>query len=257
MLTHRQLATSGIPWSAHVSAIIEGDNWKTREGNLQTIWASLPAYKPDPHKEDQIIWSQHGTGKFSIATAWELIRHHSPAQDTHLLIWQKEHIPRHAFILWLAVQGRLRTRDRISTITAIPSLLCALCNQEPETHDHLFFRCHHSRTVWETVNRHAGLTWPSLPWNQLTDWAIASHKCKKNVTSMIARLSLAASVYNIWQERNRRIFSHQFQGTDYLASEIIQVSFSSQRWTGFRRGFEEFMVRERLEDPGLREPLAL
>ncbi|KAJ6682995.1 hypothetical protein OIU74_021114 [Salix koriyanagi] len=156
MLTHRQLATSGIPWSAHVSAIIEGDNWKTREGNLQTIWASLPAYKPDPHKEDQIIWSQHGTDKFSIATAWELIRHHSPAQDTHLLIWQKEHIPRHAFILWLAVQGRLRTRDRISTITAIPSLLCALCNQEPETHDHLFFRCHHSRTVWETVNGHAG-----------------------------------------------------------------------------------------------------
>ncbi|KAB5561451.1 hypothetical protein DKX38_006408 [Salix brachista] len=167
-------------------------------------------------------WEPDGAPVSKSSPAWELIRNHFPAKDTHLLIWQKEHIPRHAFILWMAAQGRLRTRDRLSTTTAIPSLLCVLCNQETESHDHLYFRCHYTRAVWKTVNGHAGLTWPSMPWNQLIDWAVIAHNHRRNVNSMIARLILAASVYNVWQERNRRIFSHHFQGRDYLASEIIQ-----------------------------------
>jgi len=48
-------------------------------------------------------------------------------------------MPRYNFILWLAVLGRLKTKDRFCLASIDAS--CVLCCQEDETHSHLFFSC--------------------------------------------------------------------------------------------------------------------
>ncbi|KAJ6365576.1 hypothetical protein OIU76_030369 [Salix suchowensis] len=142
------------------------------------------------------------------------MRNHHPPIDTHLIIWQKGHIPRHAFMLWLATKQRLSTMDRHKT--------CALCREEDEDHNHLFFQCNYSKRVWESINEKADLHWPLMEWNHLVQWA-ASNIHRKNTMSMIAKLIMAASVYYIWQERNRRVFRMQMQNSHYIVNEIYQL----------------------------------
>ncbi|KAJ6670044.1 hypothetical protein OIU85_019872, partial [Salix viminalis] len=112
--------------------------------------------------------------------------------------------------------------DRLHGPAGPSNVTCVLCNREPETHCHLFFNCSFSKQVWEAVNFKARIQWPGLPWDQLTIWAGNNLTKKSQINCQIARLVLAASVYHMWQERNRRVFSNQRQGRGYMTEEIFQ-----------------------------------
>ena len=50
-------------------------------------------------------------------------------------------MPKHCFILWLDVQNRLQTRDRILRYMSLPETTCVFCFDFLETSGHLFFDC--------------------------------------------------------------------------------------------------------------------
>lgn len=160
LLSFRHLASTGIPCQTKVSTIIEGDQWKILAENqiFKTIWSWIPFYSPNPHKEDQVVWEPKANNSFSIASAWEHIKGHSPTYDFHSIIWQKEHIPRHAFVLWLASKRRLKTMDRLPTAMTPPNPNRVLCNIDLESHEHLFFMCRYTRNVWDEVNGRTGVS---------------------------------------------------------------------------------------------------
>ncbi|KAJ6333235.1 hypothetical protein OIU77_009155 [Salix suchowensis] len=94
---------------------------------------------------------------------------------------------------------------------------------ENESHEHLFFQCSYANIVWLTINRKAGLFWPSTTWVDLIHWS-SSHRWKKNSERhLIARLILAAVVYYIWLERNNRIFNNTYKSAANLSEEIFQL----------------------------------
>lgn len=223
LLPYRHLATFGLPWSAKVSNIIEGSQWNLPEGslNLQTLWNRIPIIAPNPQKDDMVIWEPHPKGIFSVDSAWELIRPHHPALAQFGILWQPGHIPRHSFILWLAIQGRLRTMDR--SVVTLDCSSYALCNKTMETHDHLFFSCDYASRVWNNINTRAGLRWPNLQWNSLIQWDAANHHGRRNIRNRIARSILASSVYFLWLERNRRVFRGQAQGAQFISDQIFQT----------------------------------
>ncbi|KAJ6707173.1 hypothetical protein OIU85_027518 [Salix viminalis] len=113
--------------------------------------------------------------------------------------------------------------DRLPALLGLTDCTCVLCREDDEDHNHLFFRYNYSKRVWDSINEKADLHWPSLPWNHLIQWAASNIHHKKNTMSMIARLIMAASVYFIWQERNRRVFSRQMQNCHYIVNEIYQI----------------------------------
>ncbi|KAL0445492.1 UNVERIFIED_CONTAM: hypothetical protein Slati_1677100 [Sesamum latifolium] len=88
---------------------------------------------------DWILWTGPG-GSFSSAAAYDMLHPPGPKVDWSSLLVGTFKIPRHRFILWLAILGRLSTLDK-------PWLHhlgtnCVLCRADtPETHDHLFFTC--------------------------------------------------------------------------------------------------------------------
>jgi hypothetical protein len=164
----RTLTSTGLPWNARVSAIIHGRQWQfPRDAtSLQASWNSILFY-PNPSSEDTYKWTGHPSGKFSIASAWELLRARRPSNNMHQLLWFAGHIPRHSFILWLACLGRLRTMDRLSSAGIIQNATCIFCGLQTETHEHLFFICTTSRQVWETVTARANIYWPCCNWSNL------------------------------------------------------------------------------------------
>ena len=67
------------------------------------------------------------------------------------MVWGKGCIPKLAFTLWLAVQGKLMTKDRLRKWgMQNVDLTCVLCGGI-ESVDHLFFACTFAKSVWQKV----------------------------------------------------------------------------------------------------------
>ncbi|KAK4384302.1 hypothetical protein Sango_3074600 [Sesamum angolense] len=82
-----------------------------------------------------------------------------------------------------------------------------LCCREMETHEHLFFQCSYSRQCLRVMKETVRFTWPNRAWGLDITWASRRWK-GRHIVQAAYRSLLAAIVYNIWQERNRRIFQH-------------------------------------------------
>ncbi|XP_062075299.1 uncharacterized protein LOC133779343 [Humulus lupulus] len=64
------------------------------------------------------------------------------------VVWCTIDLPKHRFILWQATLGHLLTRDKLHFCQLkLSSLLCPVCEEEQESHSHLFFACPFSQQV--------------------------------------------------------------------------------------------------------------
>ncbi|GKD75688.1 reverse transcriptase domain, reverse transcriptase zinc-binding domain protein, partial [Tanacetum coccineum] len=122
--------------------------------------------------------------QFSMQTVWNDIR------------------PRGVKVDWrLKTQDKLRAWDHVDW----SNLTCALCELQPDSHEHLFFDCVFSQQVWSRVKDLAGLpnSVPSID-DILHD--ISPFAKKRTSKSIVAKLVVDAAAYFIWQERNGRLF---------------------------------------------------
>lgn len=53
------------------------------------------------------------------------------------------------FLLWMALQRRLKTADRLKFLNI--SQVCILCNTFNETNNHLFFECNATKVIWSMI----------------------------------------------------------------------------------------------------------
>ncbi|XP_075103830.1 uncharacterized protein LOC142178388 [Nicotiana tabacum] len=111
-------------------------------------------------------------------------------------------------ILGAAIQGRLYTRDRLIRWGSITTPVCALCEEADEDHEHLFFECKYSATIWGKLLQWAGISRVVKGWTEEISWA-TSFASGRRSSATLYRLMLTCAVYHIWQERNWRIFRNQ------------------------------------------------
>lgn len=160
--------------------------------------------------DDKFLWVQaNGTfgSTFSSRVTYESLRNPSPVISWHSVIWFKQYIPRNSFISWLAMLRRLPTRDRLRRWGMSVPEVCVLCSAAPETHHHLFFECSFSSSVW---NYFASKVWDNPPQDihSVAAW-INLHRSSSPQARYIIRLMFQSSIYLIWKERNKRIFTTQ------------------------------------------------
>ncbi|PWA86245.1 zf-RVT domain-containing protein [Artemisia annua] len=74
-----------------------------------------------------------------------------------------------------------------------------------EDMQHLFFSCSFSNEVWRKVKDVAGISGQSNSLQDIVQQMIIMGN-GNNINSVVRRLMLAACVYNLWKERNGRIF---------------------------------------------------
>ncbi|GJX72018.1 reverse transcriptase domain, reverse transcriptase zinc-binding domain protein [Tanacetum coccineum] len=128
--------------------------------------------------------------------------------DWYHVVWFTQFQPRQAFILWLAILGRLATQDRVEKWSGNTKMECHLCNKEKDSHSHLFFKYEFSKHIWDMLrNKMFNMS------NQEDLTSIVSKislcKAKNNLGRIVNRLVHAAAVYFIWQKRNKRLFKQE------------------------------------------------
>ena len=112
----RILYDSAIHCNARVAEVIDerGWNWPiANSGDLIAIKNSCANCHIDASREDIISWTPDPSGVFTVNSAWNHFRPKRPSVNWHYTIWFPQAIRRHTFIVWLAVQKRLVTQDKL------------------------------------------------------------------------------------------------------------------------------------------------
>lgn len=158
------------------------------------------------------LWRNTAGGfghKFSSRVTWNRIRVHSPTVSWSNAVWFKEEIPRCYFIIWLAINQRLPTKDRlISWGMQVPDA-CVLCDAATESHQPLFFNCPFVKAVWL---RFCGrlLTAPPYDINSAITIIQQRSQASQSASWSVLKLILQVMAYNTWKERNARIFRNEY-----------------------------------------------
>ncbi|KAL2234686.1 UNVERIFIED_CONTAM: LINE-1 reverse transcriptase, partial [Sesamum indicum] len=207
----------GIEKSAKLSSVISAGEWQwlpITDFECLEITHNLPIISGG---EDRVVWRCDG----GLPTTQALYRVFDPPEPKvgwASLLSGSLKIPRHSFILWLAILGKLPTTDK-------PWLShfgdCILCNEgEIETHSHLFFQCRFSRQCLTAIRRKVRFHWPNRDWANDIEWASRRWR-GKHIVNIAYRALLASSVYHIWRERNLRRFVHIERTPSTMALLIV------------------------------------
>ncbi|XP_059310338.1 uncharacterized protein LOC132061571 [Lycium ferocissimum] len=125
------------------------------------------------------------------------------------------------FILWLAIQGRLTTKDRIGSWGIDIDPICPLCGLADETIQHFVFECNVTGAIWRCLLRWQGIPRANLSWTEVVKWA--ERYCKgRSLGASIHKITLAATVYHVWLERNGRVFKQKQRSREAIVRLIIQ-----------------------------------
>nr|XP_016488102.1 PREDICTED: uncharacterized protein LOC107808126 [Nicotiana tabacum] len=161
-------------------------------------------------------------GKFCIKKLYNASRPQFQKCNWKRLTIASKAIPRHKFILWLALHRRLATVERLQRWGLMVSKDCVLYrSNEEEALDHLLFDCAYSRTMWATMLRWTGMQHQIGSWDEEIEWMakVAVSKSKGEILVFL----FTAVIYHVWQERNNR----RFQGKEIECSrrikEVVQM----------------------------------
>ncbi|KAJ9566946.1 hypothetical protein OSB04_002912 [Centaurea solstitialis] len=137
-------------------------------------------------------------------------------------------IPKHAFCMWLACWRHLPTQDRLMAWKEEPpDYMCSLCNGCVDSHSHLFFMCSFANEIWKGVM--LAINWQNFPtvWDDIliaiSDQATAPNR-------LVCKLALSATVYEVWIERNKRIFTEDRRTSAQITKLIISTIKLREDW---------------------------
>ncbi|PWA57009.1 reverse transcriptase domain, Reverse transcriptase zinc-binding domain protein [Artemisia annua] len=122
--------------------------------------------------------------------------------------------------MWMAIQGRLSTQERLHQWYPDKVMTCPLCEKCLDSLNHLFFECQYSMKIWKSLEDKEGQS--SIPdkWEDIIR-CLTNMRHKKTIRCVLIRIILAACVYFVWAERNKRLFSSDKMDSRELTENVI------------------------------------
>ncbi|XP_074291947.1 uncharacterized protein LOC141618764 [Silene latifolia] len=173
-------------------------------------------------------WCSHG--KFRVTAAYSYLKGTVLAGPWAKALTHPRIVPSHRIICSLAAQMKLATVDNMQHRGFYMLNRCSLCEVDLEDHAHLFFHCSFSKDIWQQLMHWMGINRAGSC--LLAELEQAGVGNKQNWRMAWFCTTLAAAVYQIWNERNSRLF----RGRKATANEIIRkikflVSTRLLMWT--------------------------
>ncbi|XP_062093932.1 uncharacterized protein LOC133799964 [Humulus lupulus] len=135
-------------------------------------------------------------------------------------VWNKLLVPKHRFIYWQILNSHLLTRDQMSRILPIQSVIFPVCASANESHSHLFLDCIFSRKLFGEVSCWLSMfQWPKS-YLELQQWCMTAINSLQN---QVINAVFAATLYFIWKNRNKCIFDSVCFSTSSLSLEIRKI----------------------------------
>ncbi|XP_075086261.1 uncharacterized protein LOC142168973 [Nicotiana tabacum] len=136
---------------------------------------------------------------FSIKAMYKKLLGEHPKVEWRRLVCNNKESPRWIFNMRLIVHGRLYTKDSLANWGLIEDQTCPLCNETPETINHLFFQCPTSAAIWNKILQWKGIGRQAQPWEEELQWAIVYHN-GKSTNAEVYRMSLQVA-YTMYGKR--------------------------------------------------------
>ncbi|XP_072064221.1 uncharacterized protein [Arachis hypogaea] len=137
-------------------------------------------------------------------------------------LWKGVVPPRIELFGWFVLVGRVNTKDRLSRLGVIhhSDNVCALCNKEIESVQHLFLMCDIAWKVWCCWLQSVGRKWaiPGTIRGLFESWT-GLHTSKQEQKRGL--IGFFAVIWNIWLERNDRIFNNKVAGVDLIQQRTL------------------------------------
>jgi hypothetical protein len=206
---------------AKLISVLNNRNWcwkPARSEALVEIQCRLPEVSLG--LVDKPVWHIARKGSYVCSNTWEFLRGKKHDVLWWHLIWFPLAIPKQAFILWLAVQNRLTTGDRLLVWGFQGDINCVFCRHGVESRDHLFFDCSFSFRIWRTCMQRCPFIATHTDWQSLLDDG-CKHWKKKTLAGILCRLVFSSAVYNIWRARNEI----KFHGHPKSEEQILKLIF--------------------------------
>ncbi|KAH0712593.1 hypothetical protein KY289_008552 [Solanum tuberosum] len=110
-------------------------------------------------------------GGFNIKKAYKSFSPQLPKVAWKKLNMAKGLIPKHQFILWLALQKKLTTVDRLTTCDIQVDVACVLCNtQTVKTLSHMMLDCTFATQIWCRLLNWIGIRRLEHSWEEELMW---------------------------------------------------------------------------------------
>ncbi|XP_059451249.1 uncharacterized protein LOC132182059 [Corylus avellana] len=206
---------------AKLSSVILNGEWHWRPARsdaLVEIQARLPEIRFAPY--DKPVWTASRKGIFVSSETWELLREKKEEIAWWKLVWFSYAIPKHAFILWLAIQDRLVTGERLLKWGFQGDIKCLFCHNQVESRGHLFFECSFSYRIWKFCMARCGVDNVPVIWDEFLHKGI-QERMNKSLKGFLCRLVLGSVIYNLWCTRNELMHSGQPNTEEQLLKKII------------------------------------
>ncbi|GLT98506.1 hypothetical protein SLE2022_160080 [Rubroshorea leprosula] len=125
---------------------------------------------------DFAVWKPASSGLFTVSSCYNLLHMKRPRVKWHNIVWAGSIYPRHSFILWLVLRGRLKTKALRESRDMRINQTCFLCCSTEEICEHLFLECSFAKEVWRMVLAFLNIKRVPKPWT--VEWRWLRRACR-------------------------------------------------------------------------------
>ena len=199
----------------------------------------LPGDTLDPLQSDRFVWRWSADGTYSASSAYRAFFAGSTALLGARELWKARPPPRVKFFAWLALHNRLWTADRRRRHGLQTSDTCALCDQAPETAQHLLLGCVITRTLWAAMLLPLGLqSCVSEHSESVASWWLRQRaRLDSSARPMFDSIFLLLS-WIVWKKRNEITFSRGLPRS--TTQQFMVVEAEAEDWVSI--GYQSFAV---------------
>jgi hypothetical protein len=155
---------------------------------------------------DRLIWRWASDGNFSVRSAYEALHQGSHPPPGCSMIWESWAPLKIKLFLWLALRRWHWTADRRRRHGLEAHDNCYLCDQQPESIDHIIVDCSYSKQAWWCIRSALRETHQLAPCNSILDWWNVWRQQWIGQFHNGAGSIFALVAWEHWKERNARCF---------------------------------------------------
>lgn len=172
-------------------------------------------------EDDKITWTLTANGNYSAKSAYEQHFIARIPMPRLLRVWKVKGESKVKFFIWTLIQNRLWTADRLQRRGWEHQASCCACDQVLESASHIILGCPFAKEVWHLMaNQFHDAAVAALQSSSINTWWDKTFKLKKKGILLDECTGAIYVAWNLWNERNRRIFQQQRRTASGVCSLI-------------------------------------